>query len=285
VTALIAALEDDDARVRSSSALGLGELGQERAAEALITALGDGNSEVRQHAAVALGTLGSEAGFPALVEALTGGPADLRFQAATSIVEIDADKSLAPLLAALRSEEDEHVLGAIALSLGAVGAETARDPLAAMLTHPGPNAVFDAAYALSQLGDQRAVEALRPYADSAEFGWDSVTALEELASPEAADVLATTALRANKPPTLPVRAAAALLRIAPEHDDAALARSTLTRALANRKVDVRGLAIQLMGELAQPWAKAPLEQLSRKWTARRHRDDIEQALAKLEDSV
>lgn len=83
ITALVAALNDQDPFVRSHVAGALGELGGETdtVVPALINALQDGDESVREQAAVALGKLGA-ASVPSLIPLLskadgnTGGPAE-----------------------------------------------------------------------------------------------------------------------------------------------------------------------------------------------------------------
>jgi hypothetical protein len=59
-----------------------------------------------------------------------------------------------------------------------------------------------------------------------------------------------------------VLAAGAILRFAPAsaHHDAA--RRVLLAALGARKVNVRGIAVEQLGEIGGAWATAPLEKLA-----------------------
>jgi HEAT repeat protein len=62
VVALVTALEDSDARVRSSAAYALGSMGGEakEAVPALLTALGGSDAKVREVVANALSRIGAE---------------------------------------------------------------------------------------------------------------------------------------------------------------------------------------------------------------------------------
>ena len=123
---LVRALDDDKAEVRDAAATSLGTLESvdEPVVRGLVKRLGDGDMAVRQHAAIALGTLRAEAGFEALADALKSGPADLRFQAATSLAEVDPARAFDHVLAAL-ADRDAQVVGAAALSVGAIAANDA----------------------------------------------------------------------------------------------------------------------------------------------------------------
>jgi HEAT repeat protein len=143
--------------------------------------------------------------------------------------------------------------------------------------------VFDLGYALADLGDERAVPILADYVRSSELGWDAIAALEKLASPAAVETLAT-ALPTNRAnPVLPLRAAAAILRLAPGASTSDEARATLLAGLKARRIDHRGLAIQLLGEIGGDWALEPLDSLRKRWTSRRLRADIDEALGNLRD--
>ncbi|MBT8496007.1 MAG: HEAT repeat domain-containing protein [Deltaproteobacteria bacterium] len=281
---LIKATGDLRPDVRAAAAVSLGELGGDDAVDALISCLDDGNSEVRQVAAVALGTIGDNKAVPALIKALASDAPDLRFQAVTSLAEVDSDAAREPLLAILDRDDDAEVIAAAAIALGAIGEKRAADKLAAMIPDHGARVVFDLGYALADLGDPRAAEVLADYARSAELGWDAITALEKLGSPEAEAALRQALPENRGNPALPLRAAAALLRADPGEEVAGEARATLLGGLKARRIDHRGLTIELLGEVGGSWAVAPLEDLRRRWTSRRLRSEIDEALSHLRDS-
>jgi HEAT repeat protein len=216
---------------------------------------------VRQNAAIALGSLAHPDGFAPLVHALTDGPADLRFQAATSLAEVDPARAYEPLLAAL-ADGDPQVVAAAALSLGAIGNAGAVPRLVAELDHREAATRFDVAYALAELGDPRGREVLAGALSDPERAWDAVTALGRLAGADDAEALGRALISKHTPPEATVLAAGAILRFAPRsaHHDAA--RRVLLAALAARKVHVRGIAVEQLGEIGGAWAAAPLEKLA-----------------------
>ncbi|HSD86339.1 MAG TPA: HEAT repeat domain-containing protein [Kofleriaceae bacterium] len=262
VDALIRALDDDRPEVRAEACSSLGDLGEPGSLPHLIKRLDDGVAPVRQNAAIALGTLGLAGGFEPLAEALRQGPADLRFQAVTSLVEIDPARAFEPVLAAL-DDRDPQVVGAAALSLGAIGkdhASTKSRALAALngkLDHADASARFDVAYALAELGDGSGREILVKAVTDEERAWDAVSALVELG---AKDELAKAVGNKKTPQEARVLAAGKLLALGP---DAEAARTVLLEALTARKDHVRGLAVEHLAQVGGAWAKAPLEKLAR----------------------
>lgn len=275
--ALIRALDDTSAEVRSAAALSVGDLGDGGATEALVARLDDGAPSVRQCAAIALGRLKAEGAFSALAEKLADGPPDLRFQAATSLVEIDPERAVAPLIQAL-SDPDSEVVGAAALALGSTGDPRATEPLVAQLGHPAKRTRFDVAYGLAELGDPRAAGPLAEAAGERDLSWDAIEALEALGRP-AAGALAG---QVNRPVDVEhqLRAAAALLAVAPGHEAADRARRVLVQGLSSYRPARRGLAVQLLGRVGGPWAVAALEKLEHRRAGRALASDIAAALAR-----
>jgi HEAT repeat protein len=262
VDALIRALDDDRPEVRAEACASLGELGEPSALAMLVRRLDDGVAAVRQHAAIALGSLRHPDGFAPLARALRDGPADLRFQAATSLAEIDPARAYDPLIAAL-DDGDPQVVSAAALSLGAIGDARAVPRLVEALAHREPATRFDAAYALAELGDPSGRGALAAGLSDAERAWDAVTALTRLGTTDDAEVLGRALLGKHTPPEATVLAAGAILKIAPASAHRDAARRVLLAALAARKVHVRGIAVEQLGEIGGAWATAPLEKLGR----------------------
>jgi HEAT repeat protein len=281
VAALLQAIDDHDVDVRAAAALSLADLGDPRAVPALVLRLDDGVPAVRQCAAIALGRLRAPQALEPLRRALADGPPDLRFQAATSLVEIDAGAAAAPLTAAL-SDSDPEVVGAAALALGSIGDAAAIAQLAPLLEHRSPRTRFDAAYALAELGDQRAVPVLAAAAADRELAWDAVEALETIGQP-AADALARVVLQRGLDPEHRLRAAAALLAVAPDHAEADAARQCLIDPLRRWQRRRRGLAVELLGRVGREWAIVALEQLRRSAAGRRMADEIADALRRIRE--
>lgn len=258
VDALIRALDDDKPQVRAEACSSLGELREPSALPALIKRLDDGEPVVRQNAAIALGTIGHPDAIAPLVTALREGPADLRYQAATSLAEIDPARALEPALAAL-DDRDGQVVGAAALSLGAIGERDRARVVAALtakLEHGEPGVRFEVAYALAELRDPAGRAQLAAAIGDGERAWDAVTALGWL---RATDELRQAVTAKKMPQEAQVLAAGRLLAV--ESDP--VAQKLLLDALTARKVHVRGLAVEQLGEVAGSWAKGPLERLAR----------------------
>ena len=280
--ALAAATGDTRPEVRSTACVALAELEQEQAWEIISLCLSDAVPEVRQCAAIALGSLGAKEAFPPLLEALQTGPVDLRFQAASSLVEVDLEAAYQPLLDALAEETDAEVIGAIALSLGAIGNRACADQLADLLEHHTATTRMDAAYALAQLSDPRALEQLAAALPDADGGWDAAMALEELGE-LATDALGDFLAGSKGAPRVRIRAAGALLSLSPAHRRSDAARHILCEALRNRKLELRGLALQELSKVGGPWALAPLRALQRSFRGRSMSDEIAEVLAALEE--
>lgn len=275
---LVRALDDDKAEVRDAAAAALGTLESvdDAVVRGLVKRLGDGDMAVRQHAAIALGTLRAEAGFAALADALTGGPPDLRFQAATSLAEIDPAGAFDHVLAAL-GDGDAHVVGAAALSVGAIAAnDEALAPRAveALATAHGAadsGARFDIAYALAELDDPRGTAALADAVTDPVRSWDAVTALGWLRAET--ELLAALGHK-RTPDEARTLAAGRLLAIGPSPR----AQKALVDALAHRKIHVRGIAVEQLTEVGGAWARVPLDKLVRTAKGSELREPIEAAL-------
>ena len=281
VDALVLALEDNHPGVRLEACASLGALKEPGTLAPLVKRLDDGEPGVRQNAAIALGTLGNADAFEPLETVLRRGPADLRFQAATSLAEIDPKRAFEPVLAAL-GDSDPQVVGAAALSLGAVAKqdsarkETATRALLAKADHSDPGARFDIAYALAELGSDAGRVTLAAACTDEERAWDAVNALAEL---RAVDEL--TRIVANKKAAAEARALAAGKLLAFGVTDTS-ARSVLLESLTSRKGHVRGIAVEQLAEVGGAWAKAPLEKLARSGKSSELLDAIASALRQIE---
>jgi HEAT repeat protein len=277
VDALIRALDDDHPQVRMEACAALGELGEPGALPHLVKRLDDGATPVRQNAAIALGTIGHPDGFEPLATAMKEGPADLRFQAATSLAEIDPARAFELVLAAL-DDRDNEVVGAAALSVGAIGKaieanrSRALAALIAKLGHGNPSTRFDIAYALAELGDDAGRAALSAAISDMDRAWDAVSALGEL---EATDELAAALRSFDVPLEARVLAAGKLLALGVDSEPA---RALLLEALGTRKMHVRGLAVEQLSEVGGDWAKQPLEKLARSGKATELLEPIAAAL-------
>jgi HEAT repeat protein len=280
--ALIRVLRDDRHEVRAEAAMSLGALDTEAAVEPLAERMNDAVPVVRQSAAIALGRLGFASAFEPMARALAMGPPDLRFQAATSLAEIDPDRASEPLMQAL-SDADGEVVAAAALSLGAIGEARARDRLAELLdAWKAPRTRFDIAYALADLDDERAIDVLAGFVEERGMAWDAIEALERSGMPRAADPLRPLLARVLLDRTVKLRAAAAVVALLPGDDaDAGRARAVLLAGLGTRKLQHRGLAVQLLGAVGGSWATRPLSELRQRRAGRPLGEEIDTALAEI----
>ena len=244
--ALVPVLGDARWEVRCQAALSLAALGHAIASDhaalpALLARLDDDHADVRQAAAIALGRMGHMAAWDRLLAGLKEGPPDVRFQAAMSLAELDPPGAYEPLVAAL-NDKDAEVRAHVASALAVVGDRRAAGWLATALEDPDARVRAEAACALAILGDRRATEHLVPLLGQADEQFRVLDLLEDLGDPAAAPAVARLLRRFLAPQAIKVRAAAALLAVAPEHADAPRAKELLQRALKSGRPDVRGLA-------------------------------------------
>jgi HEAT repeat protein len=242
-------LDDGRFEVRCAAALALGDLGDAGAVDALLARVEDSHPEARQAAVIALGKLGNAQAIPALLAALSAGPPDVRFQAARSLAEIDPAAAFEPLCAALR-DADPEVRESAAEALAVVGDRRAAGWLVDLLEDGRPGTRFAAAMTLAWLGDARAFDTLTAFLPDRERAFEAMEGLEAIGDARAALPLAAQMRRFLLPQVLRVRAAAALLVLAPGDAAAPSARALLEKSARSGKLDVRGLAEECLSRLA-----------------------------------
>ncbi|MDB9412051.1 HEAT repeat domain-containing protein [Microcystis aeruginosa CS-567/02] len=133
VEPLIAALGDENRRVRYEVAWALGNIGSERAVEPLITALGDEDEDVRYRAAEALGKIGLERAVELLITALGDEDRYVRNSAAEALGKIGSERAVEPLITAL---ENKWIGTTAVEALGKIGSERAIFSLVKNLKNP-----------------------------------------------------------------------------------------------------------------------------------------------------
>ena len=126
----IQALQDNSLFVRERATEALGELGDVRAVEPLIRALGDEYGNVCRGAIEALVKIGSAAIEP-LIGALGDEDLDVRRLAEKTLIKMGG-AAVEPLIGAL--EEDGHVRRGAAWALGEIGDERAVESLIGALS-------------------------------------------------------------------------------------------------------------------------------------------------------
>lgn len=266
-------LGDDDPEARYTAALSLGELEDRASVEALIAQIdGDGHPLPRQAAVIALGMIGDPRALKALVQALRHAPPDVRFQAVTSLVQVAPEEAPGPLRRAL-SDEDQEVRGSAAAALGDLRCQRAANDLVALLQDPYPGVCLEAAVALARLGDRRGSAVL---VENLSSGDRQLLAAEHLFRCPDAEVIPHLHRLLGRwftSPLAKVWAAGALCRL---KDGSG--KEKLLGLLRNRRIMVRGLAIQVLGELGQPWAMEALQELAAKPEGQQWLREIEDAL-------
>jgi HEAT repeat protein len=249
VAGLELVLDDGRYEVRCAAALALGDLEDHAAVPPLLAHMQDGHPEVRQAIIIALGRLGDPRAVEPLIAAISEGPPDVRFQAVRSLAELDANAAFEPLCRAL-SDSDPEVRESAAESMALLGEPRAAGWLADLLNDKRPQTRFAAAAALAGLQDARGYDVLVAALGDREAGWVAVEALEALGDARAAAPLAGVVRRFLAPAYIRVRAAAALLTLAPGDVAAPAARSFLAKSTRSRRADVKGLAEECLARLA-----------------------------------
>lgn len=161
VPALIAALRDEDAQVRSSAAFALGRMGDEGlsiAVAALTAALRDEDTQVRRSAAYTLKSIGSPSApaLPALIEALQDEDKWVRVYTGFALGEIGepAAPAVPQLITALQNQ-DADIRYSAAFALGKIGLKAAPAVPALTQALQAPETVVReyAALALGRIGE------------------------------------------------------------------------------------------------------------------------------------
>jgi len=133
----------------------LGEIGDPRAVEPLIAAFGPHYSWGTKTIAAAIVKLGEPAVKP-LINALKNGDKPVREGAALTLGEIGDSRAVEPLVAALYDRPTSSNATRALVKLG----EVAVAPLVACLQHDNKFVREDAAFALGEIGDTRALDPL-----------------------------------------------------------------------------------------------------------------------------
>jgi HEAT repeat protein len=272
-------LGDESPDVRYMTALSTGRLKDRQAvAELVQLMLEDPEPMPRQAAAVALGQIGDARATEPLVQALSSSSPDLRFQAVNALPQVDPARAVAPLTEALR-DADPEVRASAAAALGDLGGQGAGDALAkAMADDAEPRVRQEAALALARVGDRRATPVLVALLDHPDLGIHAAEGLYHCPDSAAAPALRRTVERWLAPAVAKVWAAGALVRLGENW-----AQERLLALLSKRNDMVRGLTIQVLGDIDQPWSRNALKSLieppvARQWQA--WQEEIVQALGR-----
>jgi len=163
---LIAALKDEAVSVLIHAIRGLDELGDSHAIPALIQRLDRASCDVCDEVGAALVSFGDEA-VPHLLTALTAPHPRVRAVSISCLNSLDVAEAIEPI-ATLLNDPDPMVIGAALKALWDFNDPRSRDSLVRFIGQTpsaiSPEDVFDkqreAAFALAELGDERALDVL-----------------------------------------------------------------------------------------------------------------------------
>ncbi|NLA39184.1 MAG: HEAT repeat domain-containing protein [Methanomicrobiales archaeon] len=167
IPALAEALNDEDAYVRSRSALALAAIGKPTE-EMLITSLSTGSERVRWGAALALGRIGGAEAIGALIGALHDPGEDVRRRAVSALRDA-GEEAVPALVEALRAGDPDTRQGVTA-ALSQIGKPAVSALIEALQAGEDPEVCIGAALALGRIGDPAAVDALIGALNSDEEG-------------------------------------------------------------------------------------------------------------------
>jgi HEAT repeat protein/beta-lactamase regulating signal transducer with metallopeptidase domain len=252
VSALIARLKDEDARVRRAAARSLGQLEDRRAVTPLIETLKDPDDEVRAAAADALAEFEDPRAIEPLTLLLADPSTDVKHNALDGLSRFEHGVPVAPVVRAL-GDSNAEVRGDAVHLLEHLGDRSAASAIARLI-HDGSSDVRSAAVsALGRLGDAGSGAALQSALGdpSAEVRQNALEALGELkiGIPEP---LLLTLLHDSK---ADVRQAAAELA---GRRSIVAAIPALKQLVDDPKADVRESAVEALGNMADPSAREAL---------------------------
>jgi len=159
---LTEALTQLNAKVRQKAARELGKLKATNAIDSLITALGDSEAAVRRSAVIALGEIGDAKAIPPLMEIIVSDITSISINAVDSIGKIGGRSAVRALIQIL-GYEVESVRKRATEALIRIGAP-AVEYLIEALKVQNLTIRHQAVMALGQIGDERAIPALRKIA-------------------------------------------------------------------------------------------------------------------------
>ncbi len=161
VAALLPQLKDASPTIRRSTVSALQGFPDASILPALEVLVRDPDVEVRRHVASALGEIEDTDAMETLITLTRDADAEVRAHAISGLSDFDDPRKVAPLTAAL-SDANAEVRQHAASALGSIdGMTTAPRALVDLLSDPNREVRREAANALGQIGDEKAVPALR----------------------------------------------------------------------------------------------------------------------------
>jgi HEAT repeat protein len=237
VSSELGKLKAADATTRQKAAQALGRSKSSRVVAPLIASLNDPNPVVQGRAATALGEIKDPRAVQPLMDALksavkdgqaTKGPDDMysitdqqsqRLDVAMRAAEALGNLGAPALEVLMAAFKDKDLNGYAAPGLVKMGAP-AVDALAAAMHDPDADVRWEAANALGEIKDPRAVPALLEALRAKDLQWHAALALGEIKDPRAVDPLI--AALQNKDPEFREQVSSALGEIKDPRADAAL---------------------------------------------------------------
>ncbi|MBZ0282688.1 MAG: HEAT repeat domain-containing protein [Anaerolineae bacterium] len=209
VEPLIALLDSPDEQTRMRATSALGQIADARTLEPLLKRLEDSSSRVRQMlpgalvnfkgdsrvveglkrlaldrqydtpavtralAAKQLKTVaGDEVAIPVLVELLSFPNAQVASTAAQHLGESNNSTAVEPLIKALNAAQDNNAFRSVVTALSKLHNGRALEPIASYLKSSDVYRRATAAFALGELGDERAVDYLKALSSDKAFAWE-----------------------------------------------------------------------------------------------------------------
>lgn len=209
---LIKLAADKEARVRLRAMQSIARLRDPASLEVTLARFADEDSAVREAAVVAAGEIGGEQARDALRLAATDPRPEVRFQGVAAYGKVAGEQARATISVALGDDDPLVRISAIE-SLAELGpSEDARVRIARLLTGQPPEVIDEAALALGQLKDKRAIPRLVKMIHGPRT-FEAMSFLGDLKATEAGDALAQVAEAFLRPLLVKGAAATALVRI------------------------------------------------------------------------
>lgn len=236
-------IEDEDPTVRGAALATAGKLRDDGALALVLARFEDDDPAVRQIALIAAGDIGDPRATLAVQRALGDARPELRFQAVASLAALAGEGAIDDL-SKLIGDADAEVRAHLADALGSLESKKAKKALKKLLDDGARPVRQAAAVALARIGDGSGSRELAGALADPDRVFEAAWALGEIGAKEAAEPLALIAEGVLKPLAVKAAAAAALVRIGDPRGVPAL-RSVL-RAFRS---DARSYAAELVGEL------------------------------------
>jgi HEAT repeat protein len=288
-------LNDQQSRVRAAAAVGLADLAAKGAVTALLRAVDDDDAYVRQMVLNSLGELGDLRALPRLRRALTDKRPEMRYQATIAFARIADDPSeiAQALLAATNDDDDAVVHIALRIAEERLDAGSSLDPrlvtrAKSLLEGDSPHLALVAAILLGKSGDGAGQALLLRVVRGDKIKGEAAEKEDERAAIELAGELGLEAAR----PHLERRAWGVMHFVRDTcvfHAKIALARMGHPRAVAeiladlgSSRPDVLGGAVVAAGRARIAQARPLLERLTK---ASVDPELVREALARLDDEA